>query len=123
MSNEGDSLFIVASWGTEVAERCYAPFVIGTTAQASDVKSNIFLMMDAVLIAKKGFAKKVKAPGFPPLEELIESFTDEGGKIYVCSNSAAFRGIGEKDVIEGSEIAGAALMVDEILEHKRTVYI
>ena len=123
MSNNEDSLFLVASWGTEVAERCYAPFVIGTTAQASDVKANIFLMMDAVLLAKKGYAKKVKAPGFPPLVDLIKSFRDEGGKVYVCSNSAAFRGISENDIIEGSEIAGAALMVDEILEHKRTVYI
>jgi predicted peroxiredoxin len=117
------SLYIIGQWGPEAAERCYGPFVTGTTAQAQDVDANIFLMMDAVMLMKKGMAEKVKAPGFPPLPELIDAFLEAGGKIQVCSNSVEFRGIGEKDLRDPRiEIAGAATMVDEILKHDKSMY-
>jgi len=117
------SLYIIGQWGPEAAERCYGPFVTGTTAQAQDVDANIFLMMDAVMLMKKGMAEKVKAPGFPPLPELIDAFLEAGGKIQVCSNSVEFRGIGEKDLRDPRiEIAGAATMVDEVLKHDKSMY-
>jgi predicted peroxiredoxin len=53
------SIYIISQWGPEAAERCYGPFVTGTTAQAQDVDADIFLMMDAVMLVKKGSAKKV----------------------------------------------------------------
>jgi predicted peroxiredoxin len=117
------SLYIIGQWGPEAAERCYGPFVTGTTAQAQDIDANIFLMMDAVMLMKKGMAEKVKAPGFPPLPELIDAFLEAGGKIQVCSNSVEFRGIGEKDLRDPRiEIAGAATMVDEVLKHDKSMY-
>ena len=117
------SLYIIGQWGPEAAERCYGPFVTGTTAQAQDVDADIFLMMDAVMLMKKGMAEKVKAPGFPPLPELIDAFLEAGGKIQVCSNSVEFRGIDEKDLRDPRiEIAGAATMVDEVLKHDKSMY-
>ena len=117
------SIYIISQWGPEAAERCYGPFVTGTTAQAQDVDADIFLMMDAVMVVKKGVAKKVRAPGFPPLPDLIDAFLEAGGKIQVCSNSAEFRGIGEKDLCDPRiEIAGAATMVDETLKHDKVMF-
>lgn len=116
------SLYIVGQWGPEAAERCYGPFVTGTTAQAQDVEASIFLMMDAVYLMKKGVAEKVKAPGFPPLPELIDAFLEMGGKIQICSNSAEFRGLDEDDLRDSRiEIAGAATMIDDTLKHDRTL--
>lgn len=117
------SIYIVGQWGPEVAERCFGPFVTGTTALAQEVKVKIFLMMDAVELMKKGRAENVKAPGFPPLQELIDQFLDNGGEIELCSNSAVFRGIEQKDLRdERITIAGAATMVDDALEYDRTMY-
>ncbi len=123
MTEKTKSILLVGTQGPEAAERCYAPFTIGATAQVSDVQANIFLMMDAVVLAMKGAAKKVSAPGFPPLQELMQDFIEEGGKIYVCSNSQEFRKINPKKLVEGSEIAGAAALVDMILDHDRTVWL
>ncbi len=118
-----DSIYIIGQWGPEAAERCYGPFVTGTTAQTLDVEVTIFLMMDGVMLMKKGAAEKVKAPGFPPLPELISSFLEAGGKIQVCSNSVEFRGIKQEDLRDPRiEIAGAATMVDDVLKHTRTMY-
>ncbi len=116
------TLYIIAQWGPEAAERCYGPFVTGTTAQAQNVKADIFLMMDAVWLMKKGIAEKVKAPGFPPLPDLIKAFLEEGGKIEVCSNSAEFRGLKKEQLRDQRiEIAGAATMVDQILKHDKVI--
>ena len=116
-------LYIIGQWGPEAAERCYGPFVTGTTAQSQDVEVKIFLMMDAVYLMKKGVAEKVKAPGFPPLPELIDMFLEEGGKIELCSNSAEFRGIAEKDLRdERIGIAGAATMIDDTLNFDKTMF-
>jgi len=116
------SLYIIAQWGPEAAERCYGPFVTGTTAQTLDVNVTIFLMMDGVMLMKKGAAEKVKAPGFPPLPELIITFLEAGGKIQVCSNSVQFRGIKKEELRDSRiEIAGAATMVDDVLKHDRTI--
>ncbi|MFX1369157.1 MAG: DsrE family protein, partial [Promethearchaeota archaeon] len=92
------------------------------TAQAQDIETSIFLMMDAVYLMKKGAAEKVKAPGFPPLPDLIDAFLEGGGKIQVCSNSVEFRKIKEDDLRDPRiEIAGAATMIDEILKHDRVM--
>ncbi|MHA1771968.1 MAG: DsrE family protein [Candidatus Thorarchaeota archaeon] len=116
------SLYIIGQWGPEAAERCYGPFVTGTTAQAQGIDVTIFLMMDAVWLIKKGIPEKIKAPGFPPLPELINMFLEEGGKIDVCSNSAAFRGLSEKDFMdERIEIAGAATMIDDLFKHDKYI--
>jgi predicted peroxiredoxin len=117
------SIYITGQWGPEAAERCYGPFVTGTTAQTLDIDVTIFLMMDAVTLMKKGQAERVKAPGFPPLPDLISSFLEAGGKLQVCSNSVEFRGIKQGDLRDPRiEIAGAATMVDDILKHDRTLY-
>ncbi len=95
----------------------------GTTAQAQDVEAKVFLMMDAVYLMKKGIAKKVKAPGFPPLPELIDAFLEEGGKIELCSNSAEFRGVKKEHLRDDRiTIAGAATMIDDALTFDSTMY-
>ena len=117
------SLYIVGSWGPEAAERCFAPFVTGTTAQAQDVKAKVFLMMDAVYLMKKGIAEKVKTPAYPPLPELIDSFLEEGGEIEICSNSAEFRGVKKEHLRDDRiTIAGAATMIDDVLTFDSTMY-
>ncbi|MHA1961023.1 MAG: DsrE family protein [Candidatus Thorarchaeota archaeon] len=117
------TMYIVGQWGPEAAERCFGPFVTGTTAQSQEVEVKIFLMMDAVWLMKKGIAEKVKAPGFPPLPELIDMFLEEGGKIELCSNSAEFRGLKEKDLRdERISIAGAATMVDDTLNYDKAMF-
>jgi predicted peroxiredoxin len=121
--NKMAQMYLVGQWGPEAAERCFGPFVTGTTAQAQDVQTNIFLMMDAVYLMTKGAAEKVKAPGFPPLEDLIDAFLEAGGKIQVCSNSVEFRGIKQEDLRDPRiEIAGAATMVDDVLNHEKTMF-
>jgi len=118
------STLFVASHGPEVAERSFMPFIMGATGQAMDIDCAVFFIMDGVVLMQKGMAKRVKAPGYPPLEETINEFLEAGGKIYICSNSQAFRKINpKKGFIEGVEIAGAAKLLELIHEYDKVVYI
>ncbi|MFW9848982.1 MAG: DsrE family protein [Candidatus Thorarchaeota archaeon] len=123
MAQNNPQLYIIGQWGPEAAERCFGPFVTGTTAQAQDIQTNIFLMMDAVYLVKKGMPQKIQAPGFPPLQDLITMFLEDGGTIEVCSNSFEFRGMKEEDLIDPRiQIAGAATMIDQVMKHEKVMF-
>ena len=118
------SLLIISTNGPEVAERSFMPFIVGETAQMMDIDVSVFFLMDGVVLPQKGMAKRVKAPGYPKLDETIESFMKAGGKVYVCSNSQNFRKINpRKGFVDGTIIAGAAKMVELIMESDKTIYI
>jgi predicted peroxiredoxin len=51
------------------------------------------------------------------LGELLELLL-EGGRVTVCTQCAARRGIGPEDVLPGVRIAGAALFVEESLAER-----
>ena len=119
-----ESTLFVASHGPEVAERCFMPFIMGATGQAMDIDCAVFFIMDGVVLMQKGMAKRVKAPGYPPLDKTVEEFIKAGGKVFICSNSQDFRKINpKKGFIDGVEIAGAAKLLELIHEYDKVVYI
>ena len=63
----------------------------------------------------KCIADHVFASGFPKLNELIETFIEAGGKMYVCGPCMGSRQFNEADMVEGSTIVGAAAFVAESL--------
>ena len=102
-----DEVFIINTTGTGNAERAYSTFMMADIAQKMKLKPTIFLMLDGASLAQKGECDKVKHPAFPKLSELVKGVLNSGVKIYVCELSAEFRGINQKNLEEGFEIAGA----------------
>ncbi len=60
-------------------------FAQAITALSFEYETEIFLMDRAVHAAVKGYVDGLKAKSFAPLRELLEMYTDMGGKLYVCS--------------------------------------
>lgn len=81
--------------------------MMADVALKMNLKPTIFLMMDGASLALKGECDRVKHPAFPKLGDLVRDILSKGVKIYVCELSAEFRGINEKNLEEGFEIAGA----------------
>lgn len=106
-----DKVLIVQSNGIGNAERAYATFIFAQAARSMGKEVEIFTLMDGVSILKKGNAKTVKHPAFDRLDKLMHEVIESGVKIYVCELSANFRGIKQKDLVEGAKIAGAATYV------------
>jgi predicted peroxiredoxin/TusA-related sulfurtransferase len=102
-----DEMFIINTTGTGNAEKAYSTFMMADVALKMKLKPTIFLMLDGASMGQKGECDKVKHPAFPKLSELVKTALNNGIKVYVCELSAEFRGISEKNLEEGFEIAGA----------------
>ena len=64
-------LYIQTS-GLDTPERLYAPFILGMTARAMDVKASIFFIIKGITALKKGESEKIKIGSFPSLKEVMD---------------------------------------------------
>ena len=94
-----DKLLFVVTCADEKADRAIIPFALGNSALAMDAEATIVLQSTGVFLGKKGFARHVNAPGFPPLEQLMEIFKEEGGKLYACEPCIRARDIAAEELL------------------------
>src|SRR3979411_825697 len=60
-------------------------FVVANAAVGSGKETMVFLSVEGVRLAQRGFADGIHEEGFAPLRELMDNFGKAGGTIYVCS--------------------------------------
>jgi uncharacterized protein len=109
------TLLLHCTHGKENAERAILPFIVGNVAVTADKPATIFLTVEGVWLATKGYAEQVNKEGFTPLKEIMDSFVANGGKIWACGACTKPRGITEADLIEGAKIVTAANLVEELV--------
>lgn len=108
-------LLLHCTHGKEDAERAILPFIVGNVAVTADKPATVFLTVEGVWLATKGYAEQVNKEGFTPLKEIMDSFVANGGKIWACGACTKPRGITEGDLIEGAKIVTAANLVEELV--------
>jgi predicted peroxiredoxin len=107
-------LVIKVTAGADAPERCGQAFTVAAVAAASGVEVSLWLTGESAWFALPGRAAEFTLPHSAPLPDLIAG-VQAGGRITLCTQCAARRGIGEEDVIEGVRIAGAGVFVSEIM--------
>ncbi len=105
----------------ENPEKATLPFMLANGALAMDVEAVVVLQSTGVFLAKKGYLDNVFAGGLPPLKDLMQSFLEQGGKLYVCVPCIRERKIEESDLIPGTELIAAAALTQELLEASATL--
>jgi predicted peroxiredoxin len=118
MSNK---ILINNTHGQEDPERATLPFIIGNVAATADQEAVVFLTIEGVWLATKGYADDIRKEGFPPLKEIIQSFVANGGQIWACGACTNPRGITQTDLIEGAKIVTAANLVEYLASGASTV--
>ncbi len=121
MTDKSKKLFIMVTNGPENPELATVPFVMATAAQAGDVDVVTGFQGNGGLLAVKCMSDHVIANGFPELSELIETYLEAGGKMYVCGPCVGSRQIKAEDLIPGAEIVGAATFVSESLKSTQSL--
>jgi predicted peroxiredoxin len=116
-----DKLIFVVTCADEKPDKAIIPFALGNSALAMDAEATIILQSAGVFLGKKDYARHIHAPGFPPLEQLIEIFKEEGGKLYACEPCIRARSITAEDLLEHIEIVSGPTLVDNYLEAKNVV--
>src|SRR5215510_1330544 len=81
----------------------------------------VFLSVEGVRLAQKGYADDIREEGFAPLRELMESFAKAGGTIYVCSPCFKKRKLDENQLVAGASIVGGAKLVEFLSEGSASV--
>lgn len=100
--------------GAEAPERCSQAFTVASIAAASRIDVSLWLTGEAAWFALPGRAADFALEHAPPLSELLDSVL-ANGRVTLCTQCAARRGIGADAVIPGIRVAGASTFVAEAL--------
>ena len=87
-------------------------FVVANAAAASDKQAVVFLSTEGTRLSQKGYADDIHEEGFAKLKDLMASFAEAGGQVYVCSPCFKKRGLDENNLVPGAVIVGGAKLVE-----------
>lgn len=107
-------LVVKVTCGSEDAERCNQAFTVAATAAAAGAEVSLWLTGEAAWFGVPGRAAAFDLPLATPLADLLEAVLLTG-RVTVCTQCAARRGIGEADLVAGVRLAGAAVFAEEVL--------
>ncbi|GAA2728916.1 DsrE family protein [Actinocorallia aurantiaca] len=108
------SLVIKVTAGAEAPERTNQAFTVAAAAVASGVTVSLWLTGEAAWFSVPGKAEEFPAlPHAAPIPDLLQVILS-AGRVTLCTQCAARRGLTEDDLIEGVRIAGAPAFVEEI---------
>lgn len=93
-------------------DRATVAFVMANAALGSGKETLVFLSIEGVRLAQRGYADDIREEGFAPLRELMENFAKAGGTIYVCSPCFKKRKLDEGNLVAGAAIVGGAKLVE-----------
>jgi predicted peroxiredoxin len=116
-------LVVKVTAGTDAPERCAQAFSLASTAAISGVDVSLWLSGEAAWFAVPGHAAEFALPFAPPLIDLLDAVI-AGGRVFLCSQCAARRGIAQEAMLPGIEIAGMAAYLEQIMteETQAVVY-
>ena len=97
-------------------DRATVGFVLANAALGSGKETLVFLSVEGVRLAEKGYADEIREEGFAPLRELMDNFAKSGGTIYVCSPCFKKRKLDEGKLVAGASIVGGAKLVEFLSE-------
>jgi predicted peroxiredoxin len=108
------SLVIKCTAGAEDAERCNQAFTVAASAVAAGADVSLWLTGEAAWFGVPGRAEEFTL-------DLAGSLADardlvlENGRVVVCSQCAARRGLTADDLVPGVQVAGAVVFAEEVL--------
>ena len=81
----------------------------------------MFITSDASLLCTRDGAKGLQGEGLEPLEDLINQFVANNGRMWLCPICAKTRGIAEEDLRQGVEIAGVPKVLEFLASGARLI--
>lgn len=93
-------------------DKATVAFVVANAAVASEKNTIVFLSIEGTRLAQVGYADDIHEEGFAPLKDLMQSFVEAGGHIYVCSPCFKKRALDENRLVPNATIVGGAKLVE-----------
>ena len=107
MTNQTDTYFYTLS-SVDDMDRIAVPLVLANAALAMGQEALIWLTLDGVKIAKKGMVDDLISPSFSKIKDLLQQYTDAGGKLGICPACAKTHDVTDENIIKSASWMGAA---------------
>jgi len=108
-------LVIKVTVGSESPEKLSQAFTVAATAAASGARVSLWLTGESSWLAVPGRAEEFALAEAASLSDLRDGVLAQG-RLTVCSQCAARRGLTEADLVPGTVIRGSAAFVEEVLQ-------
>ena len=66
-------------------DKATVAMVVANAALVSSQEAIVFLSTEGVRLAVKGYADDIREEGFAPMKDLLGSFIENGGTVWVCT--------------------------------------
>jgi predicted peroxiredoxin len=93
------------------ADRVATPLVLANNALAAGGDVLVWTSLEAVKLAKQGAATGLIPKSFPPVAELLKTFSENGGRIGVCPPCAKTHGVTQENMVPNAEFMGGAAII------------
>jgi|SRR3990170_326495 len=106
-------------------ERVYSALRFTMVALHEGHRVNLFILEDAVFMAKRGQKPPEMPVGtdrMPNCEELLRAAIQSGVQVKACGVCSAERAMTQGEVVEGVEIASMKDLVEWVVEGDRTLF-
>lgn len=96
-------------------------FTVANAALSRGMQVGIFLTSDAVELSRVASCEYTHVQPFKKLNELIDSYTKNGGTLWACSPCFNNHGLNADETVEGTNVVGAGPMLDWIADGAQTL--
>lgn len=107
-----DNVLITIACGTDNPNRATRGLFLAATAQKKGKNVAVFLLDDAVYLARKGAAENLRAATGDSADDSLAHLQAHDVPILVCTPCAKSRFIEEEDLAESCRMATAAELID-----------
>ncbi|MGD2141530.1 MAG: DsrE family protein [Burkholderiales bacterium] len=113
MSTENNSkyLFTITHYEDD-PDRVATPLVLANNALAAGGDVLVWLTVEGANLGKRGSAETLIPKSFPPVAQLLDSFTVNGGRIGVCPPCGKTHGVTEENMVANAEWMGAQAVLE-----------
>lgn len=109
--SETQKMVVVVTQGVQ-DERSSVAWSVANGGVGMGFEVTMFLVSSGAEWARKGAAERARPnPLDPPIQEMMQTVIDHGGKILVCPPCAGVRGYEKDDLIEAATLAGSPAML------------
>jgi len=107
-------LVVKVTCGADDPERSNQALTVAATALAAGADVSVWLTGEAAWFAVREPRVDLGLEHATPVADLVDAVL-AGGRVTLCTQCAARRGIGPDDVLDGVVVAGAAAFAEEVL--------
>jgi uncharacterized protein len=108
-----EKVLIVMTSGPDRPQRCATPFFLAQLAAVMEQQVRMIFTIDGILLLKKGVAEKTFArEGGKFISEYLQEALDAGVEMYGCTPALELHDLTTDDLIDGTQMAGGAALME-----------